>query len=85
MEGGGVAWIADGLRRGEALAGEGREARRGGEVGIGGGGVGGRGGEVSGGGGRSGTGARARRVRKGCAMMVRREAGRRALGNPAPQ
>ena len=40
MEGAGVACIADGLRRGEALAGEGGEARRGGEVGIGGGGVG---------------------------------------------
>ena len=32
--------MADGLRAGEASAGEGGEARRGGEVGIGGGGVG---------------------------------------------
>ena len=37
---GGVACMADGLRAGEASAGEGGEARRGGEVGIGGGGVG---------------------------------------------
>jgi len=57
IEGGGVAWIADGLRRGEALASEGREARRGGKVGIGGGGVG-----EMGEGGHEGWGGRPRDV-----------------------